>query len=84
MVGIQFADVLEVNLRGPASSVNLAIASFSQQVDLTALDSSGVVVANANVPGNNTVQNILLAGQDIVKITLTGGNGEGVLVKISN
>ena len=82
VVGLQFADGLEVDLPGSASSVNLDVASFSQLVGLTALDSSGVAVANANVPSDNIVHNIILAGQGIVKVILKGGGKEGILVKI--
>ena len=82
VVGLQFADGLEISLPNPASSVKLDVASFSQPLGLTAIDINGVAVANANVPNDHAVDNIALPGQGIAKIMVKGGGGEGVLVKI--
>lgn len=84
VVGLQFTDAgLKIDLPGPASAVTLDVASFtSTPLTLSALDGSGVAVANATVPGDNTVHTITLSGNNIVKVTITGGGNEGVLVKI--
>ena len=84
VVGLQFIDAgLEIDLPGPASAVTLDAASFtSRPLTLSALNSSGVAVANATVPGDNTVHNVALSGNNIVKVTITGGGNEGVLVEV--
>jgi hypothetical protein len=84
VVGLQFIDAgLETDLPGPASTVTLDVASFTQTpLILTALDSSGATVANATVPGDNAVHNITLTGNNIVKVTISGGGNEGILVRI--
>jgi hypothetical protein len=82
VVGLQFAEGLEVDLPGPVSSVTLDVASFSKEIDVYAIDSTNQAVANVLVPTDNLVHNIQLSGTDIVKIMLKGGGGEGILVKI--
>lgn len=82
VVGLQFAEGLEVDLPGPVSSVTLDAASFSKEIDVYAIDSTNQAVANVLVPADNLVHNIQLSGTDIVKIMLKGAGGEGILVKI--
>lgn len=84
VVGLQFTDAgLEIDLPGSASAVTLDVASFtSKPLALHAFDSSGAVVAKDQIPGDNTVHTLTLSGNNIVKVTITGGGKKGVLVKI--
>ena len=82
VVGLQFSTPgLEIDLPGPASSINLDVVSFtSRPLSLAALDSSGTAIASATVPGDNTVHNITLSGASIVKVTIQGSDNEANLV----
>jgi hypothetical protein len=58
VVGLQFTDAgPEINLAGPASAVTLDVVSFtSMPLTLSAINSSGVAVANASAPGDRIFQ----------------------------
>jgi len=83
IVGLQFPGAgLEIDLPGPASAVDLTAASTATPLTIMAFDGNGVVVTTANVPADHAAHNITLSGQNILKIKITGGNYEGMLVKI--
>jgi hypothetical protein len=83
VIGLQFTNAgLEIDLPRPTSAVTLDAASFSTTLTLNAHNSSGVGIANASVPGDHTVHNVTLSGNNIVKISITGGGSEGILARI--
>ncbi|MBZ4421098.1 hypothetical protein [Myxococcus sp. RHSTA-1-4] len=81
--GLQFPDQgIEITLPVSSASVNLRIGTFAGPVDIAALDSTGAVVRNRTVPGNNQYNNVRLSAPDIASLTLSGGMSEGVLASI--
>jgi hypothetical protein len=86
VLALQFPDSnIEIDLPAPASTVDLEILSGTPSptpMDITAFDSSNGVVTTATAPADRTVYPVTLSGNDMVQVIITGGTGEGGIVKI--
>lgn len=81
--GLQFPDQgIEITLPIPCATVNLRIGTFAGPVDITAFDSTGAIVRQRTVPGNNQYNNVRISAPDIASLALSRGGNEGILASI--
>ncbi|MDH5506592.1 MAG: hypothetical protein OEZ02_05185, partial [Anaerolineae bacterium] len=74
---------IQIDLLAPAHTVTMTVGSYtSTPLIVTALDANGNQVDQVTVPGDNSVHPITLTGQNITRVTITGGGYEGILVEI--
>jgi hypothetical protein len=77
-LGLQFPiSGVTITLPSPATIVSLDIGGYASAITITALSGSGITLA-----ATNSIQHVLLSGSGITTVTLTGGNNEGILVRI--
>jgi hypothetical protein len=84
VIGLQFGDGgLDVTLAAKTPRALLDAGAWAQDVLVTAYSSTGSVMATLTVPKRKAVDHFELLGRgSITRLTMTGGNNEGLLAKI--
>ena len=73
---------IEIVLPVPITTVNLRVGVFGGPVDISAADSSGIIVRKKTIPEQKNCINIRLSAPEIASLVLTGGRNEAVLVNV--
>ena len=71
-----------VHLPFPADRVGVQVASSLDPIRVIAFDSGGATVGLAVTRPANDVQTLEIVGSDITRLTVQGGQGEGVLIEV--
>ena len=73
---------IEIVLPVPLPTVNLRLGTFDGAVDITAMDSSGIIVRKRTIPELNRYINVRLSAPEIASLVLSGGGNEAILAHI--